>query len=117
MQGHGFNFTPGQALLIQTDLPGDSLRQIVHLTAAGHETVDPIFLTGGSPTPVTHIVWGSDEALIRARDLTRTTLGGNLLPATQGAALHRDVRHRHAAAIGAGRTAGDRPHGAEQQRQ
>lgn len=84
VQGHGFNFTPGQALLIQTDLPGDSLRQIVHLTAAGHETVDPIFLTGGSPTPVTHIVWGSDEALIRARDLTRTTIGGNLLPATQG---------------------------------
>ena len=84
VQGHGFNFTPGQALLIQTDLPGDSLRQIVHLIAAGRETVDPIFLTGGSPTPVTHIVWGSDEALIRARDLTRTTLGGNLLPATQG---------------------------------
>ncbi len=84
VQGHGYDFTPGQALLIQTDLPGDSLRQIVHLTAAGHETVDPIFLTGGSPTPVTHIVWGSDEALTRARDLTRTTLGGNLLPATQG---------------------------------
>ena len=84
VEGHGFNFTPGQALLIQTDLPGESLRQIVHLTEPGHETVDPIFLTGGAPTPVTHILWGTSEALKRARDLTRTKLGGNLLPATQG---------------------------------
>lgn len=84
VQGHGFNFTSGQALLIQTDLPGESLRQIVHLTAPGHETVDPLFLTGGAPTRVTHVVWGAGEALTRARDLTRTTLGGNLLPATQG---------------------------------
>jgi hypothetical protein len=84
VQGHGFNFTAGQALLIQTDLPGESLRQIVHLTAPGHETVDPIFLTAGAPTPVTHLFWAADEALTRARDLTRTTLGGNLLPATQG---------------------------------
>jgi hypothetical protein len=84
VQGHGLAFTPGQALLIQTDLPGESLRQIVHLTAPGEETVDPIFLTGGAPTPVTHIVWGSDEALERDRDLTHTILGGNLLPATQG---------------------------------
>lgn len=82
--GHGYGFTPGQALLIQTDLPGESLRQIVHLTAAGHETVDPIFLTGGMPTLVTHIVWGADDALTHARDLTNTRLGGNLLPATQG---------------------------------
>jgi hypothetical protein len=82
--GHGFNFTVGQALLIQTDLPGESLRQIVHLTAPGLESVDPIFLTGGSPTPVTRLVWGAGEALAEARDLTRTLLGGNLLPATQG---------------------------------
>jgi hypothetical protein len=84
VQGHGFRFTSGQALLIQTDLPGESVRQIVHLTAAGHETVDPIFVTNGSPTPVTHLVWGSSEALSRARDLTRTVIGGNLAPATQG---------------------------------
>ncbi len=84
VQGHGFAFTAGQALLIQTDLPGESIRQIVHLTAPGHEPVDPIFLTGGAPTPVTHIFWGSSDALTRARDLTNTTLGGNLLPATQG---------------------------------
>ena len=84
VQGHGFAFTSGQALLIQTDLPGESLRQIVQLTAAGSETVDPIFLTDGSPTPVTHLVWGSGDALTRARDLTNTVIGGNLLPATQG---------------------------------
>ncbi|HLY57837.1 MAG TPA: hypothetical protein VKS60_19905, partial [Stellaceae bacterium] len=37
VQGHGFAFTTGQALLIQTDLPGESLRQIVQLTEPGHE--------------------------------------------------------------------------------
>ena len=84
VEGHGFNFTAGQALLIQTDLPGESLRQIVHLIAPGFETVDPIFLTGGVPTPVTHLVWGTGDALTRARDLTNTIIGGNLLPATQG---------------------------------
>ena len=84
VQGHGFAFTTGQALLIQTDLPGESLRQIVHLTEPGHEAVDPVFLTGGMPTPVTHVVWAQSEALTRARDLTRSTIGGNLLPATQG---------------------------------
>jgi hypothetical protein len=84
VQNHGFNFTAGQALLIQTDLPGESLRQIVHLTEPGHETFDPIFLTSGLPTPVTHLVWGSGDALTRARDLTRTLVGGNLLPVTQG---------------------------------
>lgn len=84
VEKHGHNFTAGQALLIQTDLPGESLRQIVHLIAPGHETFDPIFPIGGPPTPVTHIVWGASDALTRARDLTRTRLGGNLLPATQG---------------------------------
>jgi hypothetical protein len=83
--GHGFNFTAGQQILIQTDLPGESLRQIVTLTAAGHEAVDEIFLTNGQPTPVTELTWGSGDALTNARDLTRTTLGSNLLPATQGA--------------------------------
>jgi hypothetical protein len=84
VRGHGFNLTPGTALLIQTDLPGESLRQVVTLTAPGVETVDPIFLTGGAPTPITHILWGTADALTRARDLISTTLGANLLPATQG---------------------------------
>ena len=47
VQGHNLGFLRRQGLLIQTDLPGESLRQIVTLTAAGFETVDPIFLTGG----------------------------------------------------------------------
>ncbi|HEY1880022.1 MAG TPA: hypothetical protein VGG68_08830 [Caulobacteraceae bacterium] len=84
VQGHGYGFTAGQVLLIQTDLPSESLRQIVHLTQAGVETVDPIFLTSGLPTPVTHLVWGMGEALVRALDLNCTSVGGNLLPATQG---------------------------------
>ena len=82
--GHGFAFTAGQALLIQTDLPGESIRQIVHLAAPGHEAADPLFLTAGAPTPVTRITWDPADALARDRDLTNTTLGGNLLPATQG---------------------------------
>jgi hypothetical protein len=81
VQGVGYGFTAGQALLIQTDLPGESLRQIVHLTAPGAESVDPLF----GPTPVTHLTWGPDEALPRGLDLTRTLLGGNIVPATQGA--------------------------------
>jgi hypothetical protein len=80
VQGVGFGFFVGQALLIQTDLPGDSQRRLVHLTEVGHETVDALF----GDAPVTRLVWGLDEALDRAIDLTRTTLGGNVVPATQG---------------------------------
>ena len=70
--------------MIQTDLPGASLRQIVTLTAAGFETVDPIFETNGQPTPVTQLTWGPGDGLTRSRDLTRTNVGGNIAPATQG---------------------------------
>jgi hypothetical protein len=82
--GQNFNFTTGQRLLIQTDLPGESLRQIVTLTQPGFEAVDPIFETGSVPTKVTQLVWGNSDALTQAHDLTATLLGGNLLPATQG---------------------------------
>lgn len=81
VEGVGYGFTAGHALLIQTDLPGESVRQIVHLTQPGAETTDPLF----GDQPVTHLVWGPDEALIRDTDLTRTMLGGNIVPATQGA--------------------------------
>ncbi len=81
LQGKGYGFATGQALLIQTDLPGDSQRRVVHLTAPGHEATDPIF----GDVPVTRIQWRIDEALDRAIDLTRTVVGGNLVPATQGA--------------------------------
>ena len=82
--GHGFGFAtaqPGTALLIQTDLPGESIREVVHVT--GTEILDTVF-PGGTPTPVTHISWLPAEALTRDRDLTHTLLAGNLLPATQG---------------------------------
>jgi hypothetical protein len=84
VQGTGFGFSKGQALLIQTELPGESIRQIVHLTEVGFETVDPLFPPGAPPTPVTRIRWGADDALLRDRDLRTTRLAGNLLPATQG---------------------------------
>lgn len=85
---HGYGFEAAiQAgkvqLLIQTDLPGQSIREVVTLTSAV-ELVDPIFLTGGLPTPVTYIQWQAADALKEAHDLTATTVAGNLLPATQG---------------------------------
>jgi hypothetical protein len=89
IRGQGFDFQQhiagddGVALLIQTDLPGESIREVVHLTAAT-EMLDPIYLTGGSATPVTCIAWGAADALTRDHDLTQTHLAGNLLPATQG---------------------------------
>jgi hypothetical protein len=93
--GVGYGFTAGQALLIQTDLPGESLRQIVHLTEDGVEASDELF----GPTAVTHIVWGPDEALPRGLDLTRTLLGGNIVPATQGARVSEDFAVGQAPAI------------------
>ncbi|HEX3346851.1 MAG TPA: hypothetical protein VHS58_01970, partial [Acetobacteraceae bacterium] len=84
VQGTGFGFLAGLALLIQTELPGESIRQIVHLTEPGFETADPLFPPGGPPTPVTRIRWGTGDALLRDRDLSKTRLAGNLLPATQG---------------------------------
>jgi hypothetical protein len=84
VEGHGHGFRVEEALLIQTDLPDRNIRQIVHLTARPVETFDPLFPPGGPPTPVTHLFWGSNEALTEARDLTHTKLGGNIVPATQG---------------------------------
>lgn len=87
--GHGFAFAPGVDLLIQTDLPGESLRQVVRLTEA-EEAFDPLF----APAPgaaVTRIAWRAADALTRERDLTNTRLGGNLLPATQGLRLREEM--------------------------
>lgn len=83
--GHGFGFTAGQAILIQTDLPGDSRRRVVQLVAfagvVGREAVDPLF----GNAPITFIQWREDEALDCGIDLTQTMLGGNIVDATQGA--------------------------------
>lgn len=84
----GMGLAVGMPMLIQTDLPGESLRQIVHLTEV-EETVDPLFPVGSPavPRPVTRIAWGAHEALARERDLTCTLVGGNLVHATQGRTL------------------------------
>jgi Baseplate J-like protein len=86
IEGHGFNFRGGEALLIETagETSADPpLRQAVRLLEDGAkaalETTDALF-----GTPVTQIFWKSEDALKRDRDLTRTILAGNLIPATQG---------------------------------
>jgi hypothetical protein len=84
--GYGFEAqiaSGGLSLLIQTDLPGESIREVVTLTGAT-ELSDPIFLTNGQPTPVTYLTWGTADALTRDHDLTQTHIAGNLLNATQG---------------------------------
>ena len=88
IQGHGYNFPAqiqngGVALLIQTDLPGESIREVVNLTGAT-ELIDSIFPIGGPPTQVTYITWGAADKLTRDHDLTKTHVAGNLLPVTQG---------------------------------
>ena len=84
--GHGFAFTPGQRLLIDTaaENPADPPhRALVRLTAAVEE-VDPLFPGPAGPMPLTHLFWQADDALGADHDLTRTELAGNLVPATQG---------------------------------
>ncbi|HEX5453985.1 MAG TPA: hypothetical protein VFX06_09345 [Stellaceae bacterium] len=112
--GRGYDFQPGQYLLIETQAAGladPPIRQIVRLLDAGDiagawavELDDPLFprapdppgagppwmTVPGSPpaalepTAVTRIAWRSADALQVDRDLTRTALAGNLVPATQG---------------------------------
>ena len=83
VEGHGLNLSSGQLLLIETQpltTADPLLRQIVQLNATPLEAVDPIF----GPTDVTRIFWRSDNALTADRDLTRTVVKGNLVPATEG---------------------------------
>ena len=92
--GHGFGFTEGQQLLIDTPgaTPADPPdRQLVMLAESApgaadfaEEKEDALFPTAGSPTKVTHLRWRAQDALLADHDLTRTTLAGNLVPATQG---------------------------------
>jgi hypothetical protein len=89
LYGHGLALTAGTALLIDTravvsaDPP---IRQIVHLVQDGEEVTDPVF-----GDQITHIVWRAEEALTADHDITldtsgdsRTSIVGNLVPATQG---------------------------------
>jgi len=96
--GHGFGFVDDQMLLIETApaTPGDPpVRQIVHLLPANapaglstNEIYDHLLphpVTGAPPpTPVTRIAWIASEALKVARDLSQTTVIGNIANATQG---------------------------------
>jgi hypothetical protein len=83
--GNDHGLAAGCRVLIQTDLEGESIRQIVTLTDAVAD-FDPLFAPG-TGTPLTRLVWGEADALQRDRDLGLTLLGGNLVPATQGVRL------------------------------
>jgi hypothetical protein len=81
VEGHGFGFSTGQALLIDTAGPTSAdppRREVVHLLGAV-ETNDPLY-----GVEVTRIRWRPADALKYDHDLTRTVLAGNLVPATQG---------------------------------
>lgn len=112
--GRGYDFRPGQYLLIDTAAESSAdppIRQIVQLVDAGDVAgvwaiedsdalfprppdapgVGPPFMTVAAsppaplePTAVTRILWRAADALAVDRDLTRTTVVGNIVPATQG---------------------------------
>ncbi len=110
--GQGYDFQPGQMLLIETAPPAPAdppIRQIVHLLQAGDaagpwtcDLCDPLFPGPVSaagppyltcpvslpatlaPTAVTRIAWEAADALTVARDLSATTVIGNIANATQG---------------------------------
>jgi hypothetical protein len=84
--GDNHGLRKGCSVLIQTDLEGESIRQIVTLTEDGAADFDPLF-PPGTGTPLTRLVWEESDALQRDRDLALTRLGGNLVPATQGERL------------------------------
>jgi hypothetical protein len=90
VHGHGLGLRAGQRLLIDTD--GDPpLRQIVSLAPsapgrADHATEEFDPLLGTPPVPITHLRWSRIDALTADHDLSagRTTISGNVVPATQG---------------------------------
>ena len=82
LTGRGLGFQPGQALLIDTQGPNTAdppIREIIHITEV-EEATDALF----GATAVTRIAWSNSEGLAFDHDLTRTQVGGNLVPATQG---------------------------------
>lgn len=83
VQGNTQNFQVGMQILVQTDLPGLSLRQVVTLTGV-QTAFDNIYPPGGPATAVTLLSWDVADALRDERNLTQTYIGGNLVPATQG---------------------------------
>jgi hypothetical protein len=82
VKGHGFCFTPGQSLLIETRAAavGDPpLQQIVQLVSQ-QEVYDRL----REDAPVTRITWRPEDGLKQERDQCRTLVIGNLVPATHG---------------------------------
>lgn len=80
--GHGYGFTVGMALLIDTTAqpPADPpIREIVKIVTVAEQTDE---LLGN---PVTYFTWDPSEALQYDHDLTQTLVAGNLVPAAQGA--------------------------------
>lgn len=128
--GRGYSFQPGQYLLIETRAESSAdppIRQIVQLLDAGDvagpwavEESDALFLrpadAPGSvppwmtaptsppaamePTAVTLITWDAADALTTDRDLTRTIVAGNIVPATQGRTVTGEAFVATAAAPG-----------------
>jgi hypothetical protein len=79
--GHGYGFSVGMALLIDTAQPpaDPPIREIVHIATVAEQSDE---LLGN---PVTYFTWELSEALQYDHDLTQTLVAGNLVPATQGA--------------------------------
>ena len=103
IQGCGYAFVAGQALLIETQSAGAAdppVRQIVISSATRGLPIpcSPRPVAGGppfitiptsppealEPTAVTRLDWEPADALTTARDLAVTTVIGNLAQATQG---------------------------------
>ena len=59
-------------------------RAIVELAEDPVDATDPLFGPQPGGTLLTHIVWRAEDALPFAIDLARTTVRGNLVPATHG---------------------------------
>ena len=109
--GCGYGFQAGQKLLIETQAATTAdppLRQLVTLTVVREEcdrlftrpanASGPPFMThptsppaAQEPTAVTRITWQTTDALKADRDLTRTQIIGNLVPATQGLTISKEA--------------------------
>src|SRR6266508_116243 len=77
----------GQALLVEEAplTPADPPRRtIVRLAEDAVDDIDPLFGSGPGPTPLARLTWRAEDALPFGVDLARTTLRGNLVPATDG---------------------------------
>jgi Baseplate J-like protein len=94
IHGHDHQLLDGMTLLVDTEGETSAdppVRQLVRLTPSraglldfATEELDPLLLENGAPAKVTHIRWRAEDALEADHDLTRTTVAGNIVPATQG---------------------------------